>query len=65
MKRKYIMLSLLILGPKQLKKESIFWKLPHWRDLQVRHCLGVMHIEKDVCDAILRTLINIPGKNKG
>ena len=46
------------------KKESIFWKLPYWRDLQVRHCLDVMHIEKNVCDAILGTLMNIPGKTK-
>ena len=46
------------------KKESIFWKLPYWRDLQVRHCLDVMHIEKNVCDAILGILMNIPGKTK-
>ena len=46
------------------KKNSIFWTLPYWRDLQVRHCLDVMHIEKNVCDAILETLINIPGKTK-
>ncbi|XP_057250629.1 uncharacterized protein LOC130591359 [Beta vulgaris subsp. vulgaris] len=28
------------------KKESIFWTLPYWKDLKVRHCLDVMHIEK-------------------
>ena len=46
------------------KKESVFWKLPYWKDLQVRHCLDVMHIEKNVCDAVLGTLMNIPGKTK-
>ena len=46
------------------KKESIFWKLPHWRDLQVRHCLDVTHIEKNICDAILGTIMKIRGKIK-
>ncbi|XP_056697631.1 uncharacterized protein [Spinacia oleracea] len=46
------------------KKESVFWKLPYWKDLPVRHCLDVMRIEKNVCEAILGTLMNIPGKTK-
>ena len=46
------------------KKELIFWKLPFWRDLQVRHCVDVMHIEKNVCDAILGMLMNISVKIK-
>ncbi|XP_057247115.1 uncharacterized protein LOC125494440 [Beta vulgaris subsp. vulgaris] len=46
------------------KKQSIFWKLPYWKDLKVRHCLDVMHIEKNVCEAIIATLMNIPGKTK-
>ena len=45
-------------------KQSIFWKLPYWKDLKVRHCLDVMHIEKNVCEAIIATLMNIPGKTK-
>ena len=28
------------------KKRSIFWDLPYWEDLLVRHNLDVMHIEK-------------------
>ncbi|XP_048502949.1 uncharacterized protein LOC104896462 [Beta vulgaris subsp. vulgaris] len=44
------------------KKESIFWTLPYWKDLKVRHFLDVMHIEKNVCDAILAMLMNIPNK---
>ena len=31
---------------------------------QVRHCLYIMHIEKNVCAAILETFMNIPGKTK-
>ncbi|XP_074283417.1 uncharacterized protein LOC141607966 [Silene latifolia] len=46
------------------KKKSIFWELPYWQDLPVRHCLDVMHIEKNVCDALLGTLLNLPGKTK-
>ncbi|XP_021835652.1 uncharacterized protein [Spinacia oleracea] len=46
------------------KKVSIFWDLPYWKDLSVRHCLDVMHIEKNVCDAIIGTLLNITGKTK-
>ncbi|KAL4582382.1 hypothetical protein LXL04_006929 [Taraxacum kok-saghyz] len=30
------------------KKRSIFFELPYWRHLDVRHCLDVMHIEKNV-----------------
>ncbi|BBG93712.1 hypothetical protein Prudu_001807 [Prunus dulcis] len=29
-----------------------------------RHALDVMHIEKNVCDSIIGTLLEIPGKNK-
>ena len=46
------------------KIESIIWRLLYWRDLQVMHSLDVMHIKKNVCNAILGTLMNIPGKTK-
>ncbi|XP_022003250.1 uncharacterized protein LOC110900686 [Helianthus annuus] len=46
------------------KRKSIFWDLPYWRDLNVRHCLDVMHIEKNVCDSLIGLLLNIPGKTK-
>ncbi|KAD3336088.1 hypothetical protein E3N88_31607 [Mikania micrantha] len=46
------------------KKRSIFWELPYWKHLDVRHCLDVMHIEKNVCDSLLGLLLNIPGKTK-
>ncbi|KAL0329093.1 UNVERIFIED_CONTAM: hypothetical protein Sradi_4896000, partial [Sesamum radiatum] len=46
------------------KKMSIFFELPYWKRLLMRHNLDVMHIEKNVCDNILGTLMNISGKTK-
>ncbi|KAI5316571.1 hypothetical protein L3X38_036278 [Prunus dulcis] len=46
------------------KKKSIFFDLEYWKYLSVRHALDVMHIEKNVCDSIIGTLLEIPGKNK-
>ena len=30
------------------KKRSIFFYLPYWCDIHVRHCVDVMHVEKNV-----------------
>ena len=30
------------------KKRSIFFDLPYWSNLDVRHCIDVMHVEKNV-----------------
>lgn len=46
------------------KKKSIFFRLGYWKHLLLRHNLDVMHIEKNVCDSIIGTLLNIPGKTK-
>ncbi|XP_056687930.1 uncharacterized protein [Spinacia oleracea] len=46
------------------KKCSDFWRLPYWKHLFVRHCLDIMHIEKNVCDSLIGTLLNVPGKTK-
>ena len=46
------------------KKKSVFWKLPYWEILCVCHCIDVMHIEKNVCESILGTLLKINGKRK-
>ena len=46
------------------KKISIFFHLPYWKSLLVRHNLDVMHIEKNICDNILCTLLNIDKKSK-
>ena len=46
------------------KKKSIFFELPYWSKLDVRHCKDVTHVEKNVCDCIIGTLLNIKGKAK-
>ncbi|XP_074323898.1 uncharacterized protein LOC141660813 [Apium graveolens] len=39
-------------------------ELEYWKFLPVRHTLDVMHIEKNICEALTGTLLNIPGKTK-
>ncbi|KAF5481244.1 hypothetical protein F2P56_001912 [Juglans regia] len=46
------------------KKRSIFFDLPYWKGNLLRHNLDVMHIEKNVVDNILGTLLNIDSKSK-
>jgi hypothetical protein len=40
------------------------WKLPYWPTLKLRHNLDVMHIEKNICEYLIGTILNIPGKTK-
>lgn len=52
-------------GDQQLwKKRSIFFDLPYWESNLLRHNLDVMHIEKNICDNLLGTLLNLDGKTK-
>ena len=46
------------------KKKSVFYDLSYWPDLVVRHAIDVMHIENNVCDSLIGTLLDIPGKIK-
>jgi hypothetical protein len=46
------------------KKKSIFFRLSYWKDNLLRHNLEVMHIEKNLMDNILGTLLDIKGKTK-
>ncbi|XP_071699508.1 uncharacterized protein [Rutidosis leptorrhynchoides] len=46
------------------KNRSIFFKLPYWKDNLIRHNLYVMHIEKNVCDSVIGTLMNLDVKTK-
>ncbi|XP_042460501.1 uncharacterized protein LOC122044019 [Zingiber officinale] len=43
------------------KKKSIFFNLPYWSGLLLRHNLDVMHVEKNVCENIIeeRKLIGL------
>jgi len=40
------------------------WKLPYWHKLKLRHNLDVMHIEKNICESLIATILNIVGKIK-
>ena len=46
------------------KRKSIFFTLPYCETNLIRNNLNVMHIEKNICDNILGTLLNIEGKSK-
>lgn len=46
------------------RKKSIFFELEYWKHLLVRHQLDVMHIEKNVCESVYGTLLNLQGKTK-
>nr|XP_028956335.1 uncharacterized protein LOC114824099 [Malus domestica] len=48
----------------QWKKKSIFYELPYWRHMLIRHNLDVMHIEKNICDNIVGTLLDMDKKSK-
>jgi hypothetical protein len=45
-------------------KKSIFWELPYWPSLLIRHNLDVMHIEKNVFDNVWNTVMDIPKRTK-
>ncbi|XP_068331574.1 uncharacterized protein [Pyrus communis] len=49
----------------QWKKKSIFYELPYWRHLLIRHNLDVMHIEKNICDSVVGTLLDIEKSKDG
>ncbi|XP_060201915.1 uncharacterized protein LOC132630351 [Lycium barbarum] len=46
------------------RKKSIFFQLPYWKNHMLRHNLDVMHIERNVSDNILSTVMNMVGKTK-
>ncbi|XP_020407652.1 uncharacterized protein [Zea mays] len=47
-----------------LKRRPIWFTLPYWKDLKIRYNFDVMHIEKNVCENIINTLLDIAGKSK-
>ena len=49
---------------KKCGKRKVFSLGSYWKDNLLRHNLSVMHIEKNVMDNILSTLLDIKGKTK-
>jgi hypothetical protein len=59
-KRKY---SVLEGGKVKIWSQMVsLWKLPYWHKLKVRHNLDVMHIQKNICEILIATILNIPEK---
>jgi len=50
--------------PKLFSRKSALWKLPYWQHLKLPHNLDMMHIEKNICDALLGIILRLEGKNK-
>ncbi|XP_028115026.1 uncharacterized protein LOC114312932 [Camellia sinensis] len=46
------------------KKKSIFFELSYWEHNLISHNLDVTHIEKNMCDNVLWTILNVDGKGK-
>ncbi|CAL2270202.1 unnamed protein product [Prunus armeniaca] len=42
----------------------MFFELPYWSKLKLRHNLDVMHVEKNVLDTLVGTILDIEGKTK-
>ncbi|XP_039787895.1 uncharacterized protein LOC120654427 [Panicum virgatum] len=51
-------------GPNIWQRMVSLWKLPYWKKLKLRHNLDVMHIEKNICENLIGTILNIIGKTK-
>ena len=45
-------------------KKSILFEWPYWKCKKLRHNLDPMHIEKNICVALVGTILGIKGKNK-
>ena len=46
-------------------RRAFFFNLPYWKHLLVRHNLDVMHIEKNICESILATLLQLSKSKDG
>ena len=46
------------------RKKSILFELPYWKTLVLRHNLDVMHVEKNICDSVVGTLLKLENKTK-
>jgi hypothetical protein len=45
-------------------RKAGWWNLPYWKDLLLLHNLDVMHIENNICDNLLWTLLKVEGRTK-
>ena len=40
------------------RKKSIFYELEYWCTNKLKHNIDVMHVEKNVCDSLLSTILD-------
>ena len=40
------------------------WDLEYWKNLKIRHNLDVMHVEKNICESLIGTILDIPRNTK-
>ena len=50
-------------GMAPMWKKSIFWELPYWEVLDVRHAIDVMHLTKNLCVNLI-AFLGVYGKTK-
>ncbi|BBH05136.1 hypothetical protein Prudu_016440 [Prunus dulcis] len=48
----------------ELDSQAYVFELPYWSKLKLRHNLDVMHVEKNVFDTLVGTILDIEGKTK-
>ena len=58
-----VLVSLAITCELNWTKKSIFYKLSYWSELELKHNMDVMHIEKNVCENLLGTMLSLEKKN--
>ncbi|KAM1286532.1 hypothetical protein ACFX2J_000577 [Malus domestica] len=44
--------------------KPMFFELPYWSKLKLRHNLEIMHVEKNFFDTLVGTILDIEGKTK-
>ncbi|XP_056845316.1 uncharacterized protein LOC108807544 [Raphanus sativus] len=47
------------------KKRSVFFSLPYWEELPVRHNVDVMHVERNVAASLIATLLHCGNSKDG
>ena len=50
-------------GTEGFSRRSIFFDLEYWKDHDIRHNLDVMHVEKNVTETLLGTILSVKGSS--
>ncbi|CAL8122898.1 unnamed protein product [Prunus armeniaca] len=48
----------------ELDTQAYFFELPYWSKIKLRHNLDIMHVEKNIFDTLMGTILDIDGKTK-